>query len=425
MIRLGIAWILFLAAIGAAQEPSADEPIPIPIPIEDSAQTRSIAKQSFVDDVFDYNRNPFGFSLGVLQGYSNDVSTVIGDKVGSGIATFIPKVFFNAGRRKSRLHVDLGTGYRSYYRSSHLNSWDYYGNAQLSHQFSRKTSFEVSDQFTSSFNDSWSFVSLSSPLQYTPTLSNEVIFNRQRINRNSLLAELDSHLTRKTSVGIYGSFSAYQYPQETLRDSRAIQVGGNYDYQLTRRLYLTNSYSSYFNYYVNSSGIDYRIDRLQVLGLELHLTRAWRVWGRGGVDWAHHLGNSQVSESIDSGIGYTAEKTMFSVTYQRGATSAIGLRELMKSDIFSGEFGYRVVRWLSANAQSYYYRNSQTAGGLLETLSVGGGLQFELRRDLFASVNGFAQHQNTHNSALQGLDLDRYSAYVGIQYVWPALKRRH
>lgn len=425
MIRLGIAWILLFVAVASAQEPAVDEPIPIPIPIpiEDGSQTRSIAKRSFVDDVFDNTRNPLGFSLGVFQGYSNDVSTVIGEKVGSGIATFMPKVFFNAGKRRSRLHLDLGAGYRYYYRSSDLNSWDYYGNAQISHQFSRKTSFQLLDQFTSSFNDSWSFVSLSSPLQYNPSLSNEVLFNRQRINRNALLAQLDTHLTRKASVAIYGSFNAYQYPQDALRDSGAVQVGGNFDYQLTRRLYLTNSYSSYFNYYVNGPSLDTRIDRIQVLGLEFRLSSAWRVWARAGADWTHQQGDSQARESIDSGLGYTSEKTMFSLTYQRGATSAIGLSTLMKSDIFSGEFGYRVVRWLSASAQSYYYRSSQTDGGLLETVSVGGGLQVELRRDLFASVNSFIQHQETHNSALQGLNLDRYSAFVGIQYVWPALKR--
>ncbi len=116
--------------------------------------------------------------------------------------------------------------------------------------------------------------------------------------------------------------------------------------------------------------------------------------------------------------------TLFSLTYQRGFTSAIGISELFYSDVVAALFGYRVNRWMSARLESYYYRNSQEyTGGLLETFSAGGGLDFALRRDLFLTASAYYQNQQAHRFSIEGLGINRLTAYVGISYVWPARSR--
>ncbi len=115
---------------------------------------------------------------------------------------------------------------------------------------------------------------------------------------------------------------------------------------------------------------------------------------------------------------------MISLTYQRGFTSAIGISRLMQSDILSAEVGHRISSRVSAILQSYYYRSSdQYYGGVLKTLSGGGGFEFALRHDLFVTINGYYQNQRTQDFSIEGLRLSRLTAFLGLQYVWPQRKR--
>lgn len=413
------AAIPIVAAAGMAQEANQEQ-MPIPVPIRTEEETTSLGAQTFVDDVFQGRRNPWGFSLSAYQAYTTDVAFGDQPREGSGITAFIPRLFFNAGRHKSRFHFDLGAGYRMYNRDSDLNSWDYYGNAQYSYRFSKRTSFRLADQFTSTYNDAWSFLSLYSPIRYNLSNTNEVLFNRERINRNSLGAQLDHQATRKAKVGVFGEYHMYDYPGETLRDSDAVEVGGDFYYQLTRWLYFDSSFSTYFNL-GGRHFPDARIYRIHAGGLDFRLSESWRIWASGGVGITEYENYNRTREDITAGIGHTSRSTSFSLTYQRGFTSAIGISEILYSDIVSAFFGYRVNRWMNARLESYYYRNSQQhTGGLLETFSGGGGLEFALRRDLFLSANAYYQNQRTDRFSLEGLSLNRLTAFAGISYVWPA-----
>jgi hypothetical protein len=444
ILWMGLIWALLALGIGYAQEPdpnatenpaSGDEPqtedatqdMPpesIPIPIRGLEDTQSLGEQTFIDDVFQSTRNRWGFALSAYHAYSSDISVRIDEpRQSSGITAFMPRTFFNFGKRKSKLHLDLGAGYRMYNKRRELDSWDYFGDAQYSLKISKRTSFQIVDQFTSSYNDSWSFVSLYSPLQYNPLSSNEVLFNRQRINRNSLKAALSHQATRRARFGVFGGYRTYEYPRNTLRNSNALEMGGDFYYQLAKWLYLSSNFSTYVNL-AGQNQPDARIYRLQVGGLEFHLTDSWRIWAGGGVDISDYEGRKQTREAINAGIGYISKNTSFSLTYQRGFTSAIGISRLLQSDVASASLGQRLNRWLNANLQSYYYRSTEAnSGGRLETLSGGGGLEFSLRRDLVMTMNASYQNQKTRSFSVEGLGLNRFSVYLGLQYMWPARRR--
>jgi len=160
-------------------------------------------------------------------------------------------------------------------------------------------------------------------------------------------------------------------------------------------------------------------------GLDFHLSRSWRVWGNGGVEFSDYEEESHIVESVNTGIGYTSRNTLLSLTYQRGLTSEIGIPGLLQSDIANASLGYRITRRIDAKLESYYYRSSEQNGdGLLKALLGGGGLEFALRRDLLMSMHAYYQHQQAYNfSSFENLGLNCFTGYLGFQYVFPALRR--
>ena len=410
----------------------------IPVPIREREEIRSLGEQTFSDDVFQNPKNHWGFSLSAYQAYSNDVANSNQPRLGSGITAFMPRTFINLGRRKSQFHVDLGAGYRIYNKNQDLNSFDYYGDAQYSLKLSKRTSLQLSDQFISSHDDSWSFISLYSPIHYNPLSSNEVLFNKQRVDRNSMIAEFNHQASRRIRFGVLGGFRSYRYHESPLINSDAFDVGGNFYFQAAKWLYFSSTVSTY----VHTAGPNFpdaEIYRVEVGGLELRLSDFWRIWAGGGFDISDYSNrdpadqNGQAfkkhrskSENVNAGIGHTSPSTAFALTYQRGFTSAIGISQMLRSDVVTASLGHRITRRLNAQLEAYYYRSSEPEySGFLETLSGGGGLEIALRRDLMLTMNVYYQNQRTHDFSVSGfgLGLNRFTAYLGLQYVWPSLRR--
>jgi hypothetical protein len=409
-----------------AQSPNesqaAEEPIPIPINAIGMQDEKTLGGQSLIDDVFRSRENRFGFSLGAYQAYTSDIGDGSHPGQSSGIAAFMPRAFFNFGKQKSQFHIDLGTGYRHYYSNSAYNSWDYYAAADYSYAISKRSRFGISDQFTSSYNDAWWFINLNSPIYYDPKYSNEVIFNRQRITRNSLNASYDYRVSRKGELQIFGRYGFYLYPQNTLSNANVVEAGASFDYRFTKWLSLTNSYSVYL-YKDNEQFQDSRVHSLRLGGLEFDIGRSWRIWLGGGAGFTNRDDKFYIAPDVNAGIGYTSRNCDFSVTYRRGFTSAIGLSQLTMSDVVSANFGYRLTSRISASLESYYYRSSELdRDGVLETLSGGGGLQFALTKNFVASVNGAYQDQRSHQFSVQGLDINRFTVSAGLTYMWPSRK---
>jgi opacity protein-like surface antigen len=221
-------------------------------------------------------------------------------------------------------------------------------------------------------------------------------------------------------LGAFGGFRLYRYTENTLSDSDSLEFGGNFNFRVTKWLYLANSASVYVN--VSGDHPEQQVYNVQIGGLDFHLSDSWRIWAGAGISIADTEGQIRTTENISGGIGYTAQNMMLSVTYQRGFTSLIGLSELMHTDVVTASLGYRLTRWMSARLESYYYRSTEDATrGVLITLSGGGGLQFALLRSLMLTVNAYYQNQRTRdNFSIEGLGLNRFTGSAGLQYVWPA-----
>jgi len=436
--------ILLAAGMCLAQEPPATNPedqqqvreaLPtsqvqaeavqaVPIPAGHAEAPRSLGSQTFEGDVFRSARNHWGFSVSAYEAYSTDVSTSSEPRQESGITAFIPRGFFNLGGRRSSFHLELGTGYRHYNRLEDLNSWDYYGNADYSHRFSRRATLQVSDQFRSSYNDSSSFISGYSPLGYnSQSSSSEVLFNRQRITANTITGRLDYQSRRNGRFGVFVGHGFYNYADNTLRNSRGTNLGGEFEYQLARWLSFSTGYNLSFN---NAEGStwDGQIHNLRIANLDFHLTRYWRIWAGGGVAFANYQNDTPPSESVNAGIEYASRNSALSLRYERGYSSAMGLATLMETDTITVAVTQRIRNWLRAWLQPYYYRSrDQSSGGLLKTFTGGGGFEFALHHNLFLTISGFLENQRESDTPIHGLGLNRITTYAGLQYVWPSRRR--
>ncbi|MBN2062862.1 MAG: hypothetical protein JW882_20840 [Deltaproteobacteria bacterium] len=407
---------------------SSQESTPAPVSImsgtavfEDDKfeETRSRGAQTLRDDVFLNRRNKIGFSLSAYQGYTEDIDRSEINR-SSGITSATGQAFINLGRQRSRFHVDFGAGYRRHSNKRNNDNPDYHARMGYSYRISKNTLFRIDDVFSSSYNDSWSFLSMYSPFQQGPDFSNEVILDRQRITRNNLRVALNQRAGRRTNLGIFARYNFYKYDEQSIRNINALEVGGNIDFRLTDWLNLTNSYTTYLNA-VDEQYRDTRIHRIQVGGLDFYLGRRWRVSLGGGVEFTDYQGDNRIGESVRAGIGYTSLNAAFSLTYRRGYTSAIGISRLMQTDNANVNFGYRITRWMYTRLESFYYRSTdQSYSGLLNTLSGGGGLEFALADSLQMILNAYYQRQQTSDFSIEGLDIERITAYLGFQYIWPA-----
>lgn len=387
-------------------------------------EARSRGAQDFTEDVSLNSRYPFGFSLSASQGYVEDMSDEGNPSQSSMFSAFSGQAFFNAGRRRSKLHLDFGAGYRYHYTKDNLDSPDYHANASYSHQISRNSSLQLTNRFTHAYNDSWSFLSLYSPLHYDLNFANEVVFNRQRITRNTSRASLNYTMGRRIRLGVNGGYDLYRHPEQSSRTTNAFTVGGNLDVRLTDWLSLTNSYTAYLNS-VDEEFRDSRIHRLQLSGLDFNLKRgSWRLWMSGGADLSDYDEEIRIMESVHAGVAHTSLHTSFNVIYSHGFTSAVGISSLMRSDRIQAAFGYRITHYVNARVDSTYSRSSDLFdSGSIETYSSGGSLGIALNSYLNMALNGYHQKQRSDDYFIDGLETERVTAYLSIHYVWPSRRR--
>jgi hypothetical protein len=406
-------------------KPSEQEPMPAAIMA--SEPTRSLGIRSFIDDVYHSARNRFGFSLNAYQAYT-DVSSDRWPSQSANISSFTPRIFFNLGKRKSVLYLNLGAGYRHYYGHNGSNSWDNSASAYYTYQLvnTKRSTFQIADRFNSAYNDdASSFFSPDfsySPIQYNYNFSNKVVFNRQRITENSLTVTYSYRLCRRCTFSLFSELTSYRYSQQDLNGYDAFDVGASFGFHLNKWLDLTNSYSVNLNR-VNDEFSQSRISQLRIAGLNFHLGRHWRAWIGGG---ASMLGSqnenfTHSSPSVDGGIGYDSANPSFSITHTRGYAWAEGISEILKTSVTTAQLGYRITPRVNAGLQaSYYQGREQNSDGSLNTFSEGGMLEFAPRRDLSLSINSFYQNQISHNFSVQGLHLNRFNTYLSLQYIWPS-----
>lgn len=392
--------------------------------IEGGEENRSRGAQTFIDDIILNSRNNFGFSLAAYQGYSEDISKSVIDR-SSGVTLATAQLFVNAGRNKSRFHMDFGSGYRRYANNQDDNRPDYHANLRYSYRISNRTFFRIINKYASSYNDSWAFLSMYSPIWQEPDFSQEVLYERQRIDRNVLNASLTRTIGRRAKVGILGGYNYYKYSQSNLGIVHTVEAGGHIDFQLTDWLDLTNSYTTYLNT-VEEDYRDARIHRLQLGGLNFRLSRSWRFWASGGVEVSDYQNINRIAESANARISHTSMNTAFRMTYRRGFASSIGIQGLWHSDDVNVSLGHQFAPWFKGRLESSFYRSvNKIDSGLLNTFNGGGGLEFALSNHLQMTFTSFYQKQKSIRYNIEGLEIERITAYLGFQFVWPALRREY
>lgn len=400
-----------------------DPVIPVPVrggivgPYEYDTAARSLGAQTFRDDVFLNRRNRYGFALNFNQGYIEDLPT----DQSSGMTAAFGQAFVNFAKRRSNLHVNFGGGYRAF------PEWDFqspeaHAEVQYSYRLAKPTSFRFFDRYSTGYNDFWEFNSMYSRSANDPDLSNEVIYNLQRITRNNFRAGLYHEIGRRINLGVFGGHQYQRYAQENLAGRNDFLLGGNFDIRLTGWLYLTNDYTLYLP--VNDRETkDARIHRLRASGLDFRFG-GWRIWGGAGVEYTNYSGRHRIGFSGNAGAAYTSMNTAFSLTYQRGFTSPIGISTLLQSEIVAINLGHRFSRWMySRLSGSYSGSADQIYYGVLETYRARATIQFALTANIQLLLNGRYNLQKTTNFFIEGLGIERLSADIGLQYVWPKGRR--
>jgi hypothetical protein len=415
--------------------PAREENNVIPIPIRGGEINPSEARrqgkiqsrgaQNFEDEVFSNPRNGVGFALNASQGYIFDISEGGNINPSSPISFFSGSLFFNADKRRSSFHMDFGAGSKIYYHAGDDNASrpTYNATVDYAYQISKSTSMRIADDFASYYNDYSPFTTLYSPLQDISSLSSEVVVGRQRIHRNSVTATISRRIGQKINLGLSGIYAFYKYAEENLDTTHEFHIEGYFDFRLTRWLALTNRYTAFLNS-IDESEKQAQIHRLQVAGLGFNLGPYVRFWSGGGVSFSEYQEERHLAESINAGIGYTSLDVVVTLNYQRDFTSALGISRLMYTDAMTANVGWRITRWMNTMFESSYSKSEdQVDAGILETLESRGQFGFALNRNINLTLNAYYQNQKAINYSISGLGIERVSAYLDLQYVWPSRGR--
>jgi hypothetical protein len=410
-------------------EPAPEEEAQTTEPQETGAkESGSDAGGSFVDDIFNNVRNPFGFSLRANEGYSKNsfASSTISDK-STNTRSYSGAIFANLGRRKSHLHISYGAGYRKYGWQKDLDGVDQFGEITYSYKPTRSVAFHLYDTGQSTVNDVFDSngAILSTSTQWTPNPSYDVIFNIQRYTHNTAGGRVDFQLTRSTDVNLFSSYNIFRYDDQDIGNVDTVQAGVGIQQRITKWLYLSSTYSTYLND-VDQRFRDHMIHRIEVGGLRFRIARSLILDATGGFEIANMRSYYRTAGTFRGGLTRSSQSNVLYANYQRALTTAIGFSDVYQSDIVTIGMGQRLWTRLGIQVSgSYYHSEALTYSGLLKSYRGRAQLQYALRSDLFASINYGYQHQKSTTAALRGIPyFNRSMISVSLQYAWPSRRLR-
>jgi hypothetical protein len=426
ILLIVLAALTFILPVYAQDTEQGDDSLPVSGDAKSVQEDQdSRAARSFSNAVAWSERNRFGFSLGVNEGYISSVFPNVVDKHSSTLTALSGNIFANFGRRKSRLHFDYGAGYRFYQQQSTMNGIDHYGTISYTYQTSRKSRFQLSDIVSSSLNDPFSSTSpsLATTIDWTPSPSYSVLFLPQRVTQNQAEARFSADLTRSTHISVFGSYTSYWYDKQLFGDINAAQVGAGLDQRITNWLFLTSTYSTYLNT-VDERLRDYQIHRLEVGRFRFMLSRNVELFASGGLELADTRDQFRTEGMFRAGISRTTETNLIYANYQRTMISALGYRRVLPSDVVSVGLGQRLTDRTNFRLSGSYMRSSDfDAAGLLRGYSGQAQFEYALLSSLFASINYNYQYQKNSITLLQDIPrFDRSMVFVRLQYAWPSIR---
>jgi hypothetical protein len=384
------------------------------------------ATGSFFDDLARSSRNQKGFSVGVFEMYSTNIYTDSQTPEDATVTSFAPRAFLNLGKRKSRLHLEYGGGYRIYNNHRELDNSDHSGNITYDLQASRVVSFQLSDRATSSTNDLFSSVGSSSiiPPSY-PVSSFEPVLDRQRIDQNHLQGTLNFQFSRNSHLGVFSSYDIYHYEQDSPNtNSDGIQVGASYEHRITKWLTFGSTYSTYLNNVEQFQ--DSKVYRLEVGGFTFKLSRNITLYAAGGAQVLDSNNYPRHVEGTARGrLSRTTRSSSLYISFERAFMSAAGLTQVLLTDTVTAGLSQRLTRKVNFRMSFSHVGGEDVAySGALKGYVAAATLEYAILSSVIASCNYSYQNQkNAIASIPNAPNVNRSLAYVGLQYLFPSAQR--
>lgn len=436
-VLLPILWGMCLPAL--AQEDLSVEPQDS-VQIKQSKESGGQPIKSLVDSIFQNSRNRMGFSLGVNSMYSSNIRGGSYARQDDIVTTFAPSIFINFGKRRSKLHLSYGGGYRKYSDLQELDNMEHSGEITYSYQATRHISINISDSILSSTNDllssfNYSNQSSSSSASYDPLLS------RRRVIQNKAGGTIDFTINRSSHLGISFNHQIYRYSgiqAENNIDNDGAQLGMNFERQITKWLSLTSSFSTHISFSPMTSSAsqyngsdsyrDAKIYRFDAGGMHFKLGRNWSVQASGGAEIldSRTQAKRRIEGMARGSLSRTSRTNSLSFSYDRSFTSIPSMDRMLQSNNFSVSLTQKLLRWVQLQISASHMRgNDVSYSGKLHGYNASSSLEFAILPNVIATLRYSYQNQkNMGMTAYYGnLNINRSIAFGGLQYVWPSSNR--
>jgi hypothetical protein len=412
------AW--FAANVHAAPQAS-DDAASEETSSNNSRKEKEGSSRSITETVLSGMRSPIGFSMGVFELYTPNLSgSTLKDK--SAVFTMMrPRLFANANTRNTEFRFDYTFGYRTYNRRREIYSSDHSARLDVSHRLSRNASLQISDTFRSAFNDYGALPTSPSPTMYQPGFAQEFYAPNERATTNSLVTGVSYRAGKRTNVNVFGSYDIWRYAASSFADAQGIQVGIRGDHQINKWLFLNSSYSHYLNA-VNARFDAASIHRLQVGGLKFKLGRSMEIYFSGGADYTRFQRTNRPAASYQAGLAKTSGSTLVSAVYHRGLSTVVGPQETLNGHVVSASLTQWLSRRVSVQLDSGYTRGASLGKkSKLEYVSGNAEVQIALQRHITFSMQGTYISQRGMNLSPDTPILNRYSISTGFQFFFASL----
>jgi hypothetical protein len=383
------------------------------------------AGRSLRDSVTQNPRNTLGFSLG-LYGLYDSAGTFETSKSGPRKleGMILPMVFANFGKRKTMLHLDYSME-RRIFTSSDFDTTFHTGNVGFSYMPTRSLTINLFDEVRSAPSNLLSISGGFSPglPGGNPVGPGISAYSFERLLMNNATGRVYYDLSRNNTVNFYGNFQIFRYESDRSSDMNPYNVGAGFTRAVSRKLNASIEFLA-GNYDTLSRSRRERIKRLSG-GITYQLSRNWSLFGKAGAERVEIQDFRYTPTFFEGGIGRATSKSVFAISYRRGAQYQLGTTLLTATHTASLSLDQRMSKRSSLLFTSHYYQSKPYSAGKLQTTFISGlGLKFLLIRYLIASANGSYIYQNSAFMPAPLQTLNRYIVHAGIEIVFPGVSGR-
>lgn len=394
--------------------------------IRDEPGTTTASPNSLADGYLRTMRDRWGFSLGLGQFYTSDLTISTKEKEAATFTSLQSRIFAKPIQSsRSELWLNYGLGYRAYNRGKEPNNFEHSGTASLNYRLSTKNSIHVSDVFSSVFNeDGFSDNSLT-PAPYEPDFAQQIHLGRERLTTNSLVVGLERRLSRRSNIDVFSNYEFWRNGNTKLRDTHSVQTGMAIQYQIKKWLILNSAYTDYLTTVNDASGeSSVSIHRLRVGELRFRFRRTVELSFGPEVESTRHMGIWRTAAGFQSVVSKKSESTWLSLLYHRGFSTAVGPGAIFDGDYVTALFNRWLSRRINFQLSSIYIRGSSFEDSSLRYITARAGLGIAVQDHTLVSVHYSYLSQHTTNLPVNALNVSRYTVATALQYSLPSLRQR-